>query len=146
MIRVHISRIIDYLHRSSQITCSGNQATLRQLKKDQRVLRQLHRRMVRLLTAFLDLLNGSSRVGAVSCEAPNAVAPDVRRRIGDVFKQGGRRLEACHHCKQMSRFEPHTIHNQARRHMFRRPVLVRPSRRWTTGRGPLVKCDVFALV
>ena len=53
-------------------------------------------RMVRLLTAFLDL-NGSSRVGAVSCEAPNAVAPGVRRRIGDVFKQGGRRLEALGH-------------------------------------------------
>ena len=27
----------------------------------------------------------------------------------DVFKQGGRRLEACRHCKQMSWFEPHTI-------------------------------------
>ena len=55
-----------------------------------RVLRQLHRRMVRLLTAFLDL-NGSSRVGVVSCKAPYAVAPDVRRQIGDVFKQDGRR-------------------------------------------------------
>ena len=73
-----------------------------------RVLRKLHRRMVRLLKAFLDL-NGSSRVGAVSCKAPNAIAPVVRRQIGDVFKQRGRRLEACRHCKQMSRFKPHTI-------------------------------------